>query len=277
MQRNRLLMKVVVVWMSVSACSAGVEFGAEDGAAARAPARPPSNAGLVCEDASLFDAALQIALALCGSAGAPEDVEACKAHAIVGYCQPEGACDAQLCGSAIANLAACLDGIALTGDVVPACGQVFEAAPPAPPPSSPVTMTIHASAAASRADGIPAPVFDGSSWLLGTSLRSVRYPVPALVGDHITGATVYVHKNSTSGTVTAQLHRHIGLNGAHDAAGVPVTNSQSAPGVVMLTISGLDEYVDTGDAFAITVTGGGVDGDRALNAEVSALRPLPVQ
>lgn len=140
-------------------------------------------------------------------------------------------------------------------------------------PTIRITLAVHAAAATSRTDGVPAPTFDGASWLLGTTPRPVRYPLPAIVGDVIEGFSVFVHKNG-AGTVRASLQRHHGPDGFHEIVGTVAENSDLAPGIISLSSRGFSEPVAAGTAYSIELVGSGVVGDRGLNAEVYVARAL---
>lgn len=238
-----------------------------------APAGP---VGLMCESTTLHDAALQIAVALCPAVGDPEDVDACRSHLVAGFCEPAanlnagGNCDAQLCGSQIVALDSCLDGIAATGDVVPACTQVFEL--PAPPPPPPGLVSLQIDAATGRSAVAPgAPTFDGNVWSFGTAIYGLRYPLPVQAGDVISAFRVFAHK-ATAQPVTVFLERMVGTTGYHEGIGPPVATTQPT-GISVISQNGIGETVLPGTSYSLRIYGSWVVGDKVANAEVDVIRP----
>ncbi len=137
------------------------------------------------------------------------------------------------------------------------------------PTSSTLTVSIDAAAASALAYG-GGPTFDGNEWILGSLLVPIRYPLPVITGDTITGYRVFIRKGAPY-PVSAYLESANGFTGARESLAVAATTTTG--GIVTAEISGLQIQTQPGTAYSIRLYGNGlVAGDVAMNAAVDLVR-----
>jgi hypothetical protein len=139
-----------------------------------------------------------------------------------------------------------------------------------------VALALHPAAGARQLEAASNfPFYDGYAWSLGDSPIPVRYPVAGLqVGDVIIGYRLHLERIAIGPATSTELEVLRGATGALETTGYAVDN-EARLGIRVLEAEGFEKTIGENDAAAIVVQGGGVLGDRALNATVWVQRAEP--
>jgi hypothetical protein len=131
------------------------------------------------------------------------------------------------------------------------------------------TLFVAASSATPRSTG---PTWDGTKWVVGTSIGALTYPISFYaqggVNKKIISWLFSFRKTSATGTITATLG-YLNLDtGLPTTIGSSQTNSANNPGYANFYVFGLTETITNGRSYFLNVTGGGTTGDEFYGVEV---------
>lgn len=127
---------------------------------------------------------------------------------------------------------------------------------------------------ASDPNGLHTPLLSKSGAHVGWRISDrspITYPVPAVVGDHVRGWRLYLHKSTgVLSTIVARMYR-VDNTGDEQPLGAGAATA-AGTGDIAIGEAGIDLRVETGWQYYVIVTGGGAPGDLSYHAEIDANR-----